>query len=122
MVKENVLMGVMIQKNQKVLLEVIEGYLESKQQPLSLIQGFSVVHDVAKPHYNLSTIVDEYVAFFEETQAINKKYQIERPSSLHKEIKEDVLHEIENENQVVSKFMTESTEDKKSESLNEIVE
>lgn len=53
--------------------------------------------------------MDEYRLFFEETEAINKKYQIERPKSLHKEVKEDVLHEIENENQVVSKFMTEST-------------
>jgi len=47
---------------------------------------------------------------------------VERPSSLHKEVKEDVLHEIENENQVVSKFMTESTEEKKNEGLNEIAE
>lgn len=114
-------MGVLILKNQKVLLDGIEVYLESKEQPLSLIQGFSVVHDVAKPHYNLSGIVEEYRVFFEETEAINKKYQVERPSSLHKEVKEDVLHEIENENQVVSKFMTESTEEKKNETLNEIV-
>lgn len=105
-VKDKTVVGVLIEQNQKDLLEVITVYLESKEQPFNGIEGFSVVHDVAKPHYNLSTIVDEYRAFFEETETINKKYQVERPSSLHKEVKEDVLHEIENENQVVSKFMT----------------
>lgn len=65
MVKENTIMGALILKNQKVLLDTIEVYLESKEQPLSSIEGFSVVHDVAKPHYNLSTIVNEYLAFFE---------------------------------------------------------
>lgn len=83
------------------------------------IEGFNVVHDVAKPHYNLSTIVDEYRLFFEETEVINKKYQVERPKSLHNDMKEDVLHEIENENEVVSKLMTESTEDKKGETISE---
>jgi len=65
MVKENTVMGALISKNQKPLLDAIEAYLDSKEQPLSSIEGFSVVHDVAKPHYNLSTIVDEYRAFFE---------------------------------------------------------
>lgn len=47
------------------------------------IEGFNVVHDVAKPHYHINTIVDEYKLFFEETETINKKYQIERPKTLH---------------------------------------
>jgi hypothetical protein len=48
---------------------------------------------VAKPHYHLNKIAEEFKFFFDETEAINKKYQIERPAH-HKEIKEDVLHEI----------------------------
>lgn len=50
------------------------------------------MHDVAKPHYHLNTIVDEYKLFFEETEIINKKYQVERPKSLHNDMKDDVLH------------------------------
>ena len=48
-----------------------------------MVDGFHVVHNVAKPRYNLGTIVDEYRVFFDETETINKKYQIERPASKH---------------------------------------
>lgn len=102
-------------------MECIENYLKIKEQPYSTIEGFNVVHDVARPHYHLNTIVDEYKLFFEEAEAVNKKYQVERPKSLHNDMKQDVLHEIENENEVVSKLMTESTEEKKSETIGENV-
>lgn len=55
-----------------------------------------MVHNVAKPRYNIGTIVDEYRVFFDEIETINKKYQIERPASQHKDLGEEMIHEIEN--------------------------
>lgn len=63
-VKEGTVMGALIEKNQRELLEIIENYLKVKEQPFITIEGFNVVHDVAKPHYHLNTIVDEYRLFF----------------------------------------------------------
>ena len=68
---------------------------------------FKVVHDVAKPHYDLKKLMDSFQNFFDEAEAINKKYQKEKPKSeVHKHPEEDILDELENENQLVYKLLT----------------
>lgn len=84
--------------------------MKVKESNETVSDGFQVVHNVAKPRYSIGTIVDEYRVFFDEIETINKKYQIERPASQHKDLGEDMIHEIENENELVYKLLTESNE------------
>lgn len=115
-------MGLLVEKGQKDSLETFESYLKAHKGAETVVDGFQVVHNVAKPRYNLGSILNEYKVFFDETESINKKYQVERPASEHKDIGEEMIHEIENENELVYKLLTESNEDKKSETLVETSE
>ena len=83
-------------------------FLKVKENNEAVADGFQVVHNVAKPRYNIGTIVEEYRVFFDEIETINKKYQIERPASQHKDLGEEMIHEIENENELVYKLLKES--------------
>ena len=69
-------MGILIEKNQRDMLEAVENFIRTKEHAESVVDGFQVVHDVAKPHYNIGGIVEVYRSFFDETETINKKYQI----------------------------------------------
>ena len=58
-------MGELVEKNQKELLETFEHFIKAKESNEAVNDGFQVVHNVAKPRYNIGTIVDEYRVFFD---------------------------------------------------------
>jgi len=78
-----------------------------------------VVHEIAKPFYSVSKLTTLFKQFFDESEAINARMQIESPSK-HLIEEKEMMEEIEKENELVYKLMSQVTadilpEDKKSE-------
>ena len=66
-----------------------------------------VVHEIAKPFYHISRLPDEFKQFFEESEEINLRMQSESPSK-HAIEEREVLEEIEKENELVYKLMSQA--------------
>ena len=86
--------GKLIKKHHPETEEVINRYLNQKNSSQQTEDSFKVVHDIAKPFYSETKLLDEYKAFFDETEDLNKSYQMDRPGSHIKKM--EVLQEIEN--------------------------
>lgn len=83
-------------------------------------ESMRVVHEVAKPFYHISKLPEEFRQFFDEAEAINTRMQSSNPNKHVKE-QNSVMEEIENENEMVYKWinmaLTEGEEKKSEESL-----